>query len=353
MKIEKSAIIEKLTHLKRVATAKADLAGAEWQRGILLKDGKLIANNLTTALITPVDSRSDECFIIPLKAIEMIEKLPDGEIEIALNDNGTLSVKTSGVKSKFSTYPAEKFSLPEEFEAAKTVHIEGDDLQGILISVFLFIPQQFPREVCTGMLFDADGEKLAFVGGDSYKIIKAEIPCADKFNIIVPRASVQMLIPLIEDDSFEIRTSRKGIQITTGDFTLISRQIYGSYPPYEKLLKGYGENVEVDRRAMMDSLNRLLICYSEKHLRMAVLQFADGEMSLSTHASANEYADRLEITGGISCPDRFAYDARLLLDCFKVYDGDTIRLSLLKPLNPVFVDDGKLQALVMAMKIME
>ena len=88
MKIQKSELAQKINKIKSVVPKKSTMPILQ---GILVKDGYLIANNMEMTIKAKIEGAEGECFIIPMKAFDLINNLPNGEIEIvAANNNITI-----------------------------------------------------------------------------------------------------------------------------------------------------------------------------------------------------------------------------------------------------------------------
>ena len=85
MRVEKSEIAGKLRKLKNILNRRLDSAELN---GVLFKDNCLYATNIEIGIKTTINSVNDnESFIIPKAAIDLIENLPEGMVEIISEDN--------------------------------------------------------------------------------------------------------------------------------------------------------------------------------------------------------------------------------------------------------------------------
>ncbi|MGN1117424.1 MAG: hypothetical protein ACI4RU_02330, partial [Acutalibacteraceae bacterium] len=113
MKIEKSIIAPILKAMKSLTPPK-DTAT---QTGILLNDNTLTAYNFEIGIKADLGICTGERFVIPPKAIELIESLPDEIITVKGSSGKSVycSIESSVGKSKFVTVKADDFQDIEEY----------------------------------------------------------------------------------------------------------------------------------------------------------------------------------------------------------------------------------------------
>lgn len=112
MKIEKNELSQKINRLKQVVPKKTDMPVLQ---GILVSEGYLIANNMELAIKAKIEGAEGEFFIIPAKAFDLINNLPDGEVEIVPENRGdvfNITIKADQIKNKYQTMDPSVFPMP-------------------------------------------------------------------------------------------------------------------------------------------------------------------------------------------------------------------------------------------------
>ena len=90
MKIQKMELATKLNQIKGVVPKKTTMPILQ---GILVKEGYLIANNLEMTVKAKLEGTEGECFIIPERAFDLINNLPDGEVDISVSNGNTMTIR--------------------------------------------------------------------------------------------------------------------------------------------------------------------------------------------------------------------------------------------------------------------
>ena len=348
MKIDKSEIAGKLAMLRKTIPSKTDI---ECLRGVLVTDRTMTATNLNTTLQTTIDCDPAERFILPIKAIEMIESLPEGVIEIQAEKDNTLFIRSGSIRNRIATYPADDFPAVDILEGAEAVGIESDRLQDAINTVLYAVATTSPRPAATGLLFEGDGKNLNLVALDGYRVAWAKIPYTSEFRMIVPRAAVQTLLTLGLSGTVNIRYNRRAAIFEVSDYTFYSRLLEGEYPEYKKVFPEHKNSVLIDRRAMMESIRRATICLEEKSRPMVVLDIDDNELLLSTKSGIGDYSEALRLEAPAEQKVKIGFNGRYLQDCFKSYDGEVVECFFGTGNQPMVVDDGEIKSLVLPVRL--
>ena len=75
MKVEKTYLAQRLNKIRGAVSQKTVVTA---MAGILFENNRLIANNLDIAMVAELGTNTNECFIIPMNVVELINKLLDG-----------------------------------------------------------------------------------------------------------------------------------------------------------------------------------------------------------------------------------------------------------------------------------
>ena len=209
MIIERSEIAEKLGKLKSVVPAKTEFEGI---KGVLFKDNRLTAYNLELGVISPLKVETEEQFVLPARAIEMIENLPNGPMEITADEKNQVVIKTGGIKNKLLSTPADKFPEVEIVDdCIGSFSIKGGELFDAISAVLYAVPAQNTKPQMTGVLFDSHDGYLNIVGCDGYRMAWSRgIRREWKNGVIVPAV-------VLEDGNRQIEVTGK--ELLFGDFS--------------------------------------------------------------------------------------------------------------------------------------
>lgn len=116
MKVQKYEISRTIDKLKSIVQKNDQFPALG---GVLVKDGYLIASNTEMTMQLKLEASKGSCFIIPMKAFDVIKNLPDGEVIIDADGKNIVTIKTKAIKNKYQSYPPEEFSfdITEDLDA--------------------------------------------------------------------------------------------------------------------------------------------------------------------------------------------------------------------------------------------
>lgn len=96
MKIQKAELAQKLNRIKGVVPKKTNIPALQ---GVLVKDGYLTANNMEMTVKAKIEGTEGEEFIIPERAFDLINNLPDGKMEISVTAGNVITIKADKIKN--------------------------------------------------------------------------------------------------------------------------------------------------------------------------------------------------------------------------------------------------------------
>ena len=120
MKVQKYEISRTIDKLKSIVQKNDQFPALG---GVLVKDGYLISSNTENTMQLILEASKGSCFIIPMKAFDVIKNLPDGEVIIDADGKNIVTIKTKAIKNKYQSYPPEEFSfdITEDLDAPEVV----------------------------------------------------------------------------------------------------------------------------------------------------------------------------------------------------------------------------------------
>ena len=349
MKIEKSAIASRLGKLKNVISGRTVTDALQ---GVLFKDNCLTANNLEIGVKANLEIETDETFIIPLKAIELIESLPDGIVEITTDKSHAITIKTEGIKNKFQSFPPESFpAIQSVINDISTVSISSSDLQDAINSVMYAVAAQHNNQILTGLLFDSSDGVLNIVGCDGFRLAWSKLDYDKEFKFVVPKAAIQKLMSIGISGEIQVSYDSKTAIFKSKDYIVSTRLLEGSYLNYKKMFPKYDNTTIIDRTAFIESLRRSMICADDRLKGAVKLQLEESRMHITSNSSVSEYAENIKLEAPIDAPIAIGFNAHYIVDCLRSFSCEKVEVSFGQAVQPMVVDDGRLSAIVLPVKL--
>lgn len=333
MKIQQTELAAKLNKIKGVVPKKNTMPVL---RGVLVKEGYLIANNLEMTVKVKVEGIGDECFIIPERAFDLINNLPDGEIDISVKAGNTIVIKADKIQNKYQTVDSEQFPVTGIHEDEKRLTIKADILSNAIKRVSYAIPAQSSNAVMTSMCLQAAGGQLNFVGLDGHVLAWDKVNYDGEFELLIPKNTVDKLKSFGLSGDVQITHNKTGAVFITEDFEIYTRLIAGKYLKYQSMFKELPLQTVVSRTNLLDAMTRAKMCTDERSPVRFELQ--ENLLNLSIKDKITDYHETVDLQENIAKPLTIGFDARLVLETLKAFECDNVRLSFGGPKMPMFVE---------------
>ena len=348
MKIQKTDLAQKLNKIKGAVPKKTTMPVLQ---GILVRDGYLIASNMEMTVKAKIEGTEGESFIIPERAFDLINNLPDGEMEISAAAGNIITIKADKIKNKYQTLDPAQFPTTASQDEGSELRIKAEMLLESMKRVSYAVPAQNTNTVMTAMCLQATGGQLNFAGLDGHVLAWDKIDYDGEFELLIPKNTVDKMKSLGLSGEVQIRHNKTGAVFITEDFEIYTRLIEGEYFKYQTLFKELPLHTVVSRIALLDAMTRAKMCTEE---RCPVKFEMDGSaLSLSIKDNTTDYHETIELQEDIAETLTIGFDARLVLETLKAFDCENVGLSFGGPKMPMIVEaeDSDFKTIVLPVAI--
>lgn len=348
MKIQKTDLAQKLNKIKGVVPKKTTMPVLQ---GILVRDGYLIASNMEMTVKAKIEGTEGESFIIPEREFDLINNLPDGEMEISAAAGNIITIKADKIKNKYQTLDPAQFPTTASQDEGSELRIKAETLLESMKRVSYAVPAQNTNTVMTAMCLQAAGGQLNFAGLDGHVLAWDKIDYDGEFELLIPKNTVDKMKSLGLFGEVQIRHNKTGAVFITEDFEIYTRLIEGEYFKYQTLFKELPLHTVVSRIALLDAMTRAKMCTEE---RCPVrFEMDGGALSLSIKDNTTDYHETIELQEDIAETLTIGFDARLVLETLKAFDCENVGLSFGGPKMPMIVEaeDSNFKTIVLPVAI--
>ncbi len=334
--------------------------------------GKLIltATDLEIGVNTWIgaDVKSEGKITVPAKQLtEFVNSVPGEIVDVTL-DNQNFNVTSTGNYASFNTMPADDFpAVASVADKKPLLKISKDLLVKAVNRVAFAAATDDIKPVLTGILLEAAGETLSFVGTDglrlSRQIVKLDANTEKDVNVLVPVKALMELSHIVsevgEDNVIEVYLieDRNQILFRYSDIDLVSRLIDGQFPEYRQIIPtGYKTLSKVNRSEFLNSLKITNIIAKSVLGNKLILDIDSKEDSITLSATQTDLgSNKSTFKGSIEGdPLKIAFSSRLLSDVLNHLDSEDILFECSETVKPgVFkvADDPDFVHLVMPMML--
>lgn len=363
IKVSKSDLLKKATLGVNIAASKPSTLPI--LNNILLetqKSGKvkIVATDMEVGISTLLSAEviQEGSITVPAKKFyDIIKELPEGEVELSVSKNNTVSIKSG--KSFFKIMGLDKEEYPKlpEFSLSEAIELDQATLKECLTLTSFAISHDETRYVLNGVLFSLNGNNAKFVATDGRRLAfyKKEIKQKNTKNIntIIPSKTIHELLKLLEwEGQVKVIQTQNKIIFLFEETYLTSSLIEGNFPNYEQVIpKEEKTLVQVNREEISQAVRRAALLTSPEAPALK-FDFIKNKVLVSAKSpNMGEAKEELpaefkgnEITIG--------FNPGYLMDVLKNLGEEKITLSLTEPDKPGMVKgkDGYLY-IIMPMQL--
>ena len=317
--------------------------------GILLKaEGfqlTLTGYDMEIAIITTIESNvlvPGETVLNARQLGDIVHRMPAGEVQIELNDNGTATITGGVAEFEIPAMMSGDYPQLPTPGADHTTTMPCAKLADMVGKTIYAVSQDDKKPAHTGELFVFEPGKLTIVALDGYRlaIVSREVECTRSIRIIIPAKTVQELIKLMgdsEDETVNICANRRFVVFTANNYTIMSRLIEGDFLSYESVIpQGAVSTAVIDCRDFIDTIERASLIITERLKNPLRVTFEPDEKKVTVRCQTNLGRVQDEFEAKIAGNKlEIGFNNRYLLDALRNSKADQVQFQMNGPLSPV------------------
>lgn len=363
MIFEKSVLSPCIKDMKSIATTKST---REQMNGILYANGNLIASNNELTIKAKIEGVTDEKFIIPAKAFDLINNLPEGDVEIipieketnAVDEKGKkvifygIQIKIGTIKNKFQSFDPDTFTYKDKIEGnAGNMTLDYLEFKEAIGKVMYAVADDQNNALMSSLYMNCHDGYLNLVGLDGHRISWNKIPYNNPLSILIPKNVIKQLLSLDMAGALEISFDSNSAIFASELYEVHTRLTAGTYYAYDKMFSDYENNVTVNRKELQDALMRSML--SSPNNVPSKLTFTEKTINISITDSISQFVEDVNVANSNCERLEIAFNPRLFIESLKSFDAETVMLKFSRPKLPLLIVANKidLQALILPVQI--
>jgi DNA polymerase III subunit beta len=237
----------------------------DMKKNVLQLTGTDLEISITTDL--KVKGEKDGCVAIPGKILmEIVRELPDVPINMILDKENKIILRTDKGEYKLTTQPKEDFPKINIEEEEYSFQMEKKVIARMAEKTVFAVSNDELRPALTGINMELNAGEIKFVATDGHRL--AKITCSEKKiakdvkrSLIIPTKTTNLLLRnLHEEGEVKIQIGEDHIVIGLNDTVIYSKLINGTYPNYERVLpKENDKKLQINRELLLATLRRVAI----------------------------------------------------------------------------------------------
>jgi DNA polymerase-3 subunit beta len=268
------------------------------------------------------------------KLFEIVKELPDTDIRIEEEKNGTVKVAADRFEGRMQTMPKDDFPTLPDLAAGEGVGINRRLLREMVVKTQFAITGEDTRYFLNGALFVVRYDAMTLVATDGHRLAivtapREGDPKVEETRTILPKKTLSELGRLLADGDEEIRFARSDSHIffRIDGRLLVSRMIDGQFPAYERVIpKNNDKRVEFERDRFQSAIRRVALLSNERS-RAVKFSIESGRVEIASHTpELGEAREQIPVEyGGPAMA--ISFNAQYVLEFLNAVETDVIAVE--------------------------
>ncbi|MBR3417295.1 MAG: DNA polymerase III subunit beta [Oscillospiraceae bacterium] len=266
---------------------------------------------------------------------EIIRRMPDGVLVIETDERLKITITGGGTSCQLAGMNAEEYPELPDVEQQQGAVIPQSLLKNMIDQTIYAVSLDETKPIFTGELIEMADDVLNIVALDNYRMaLRTEpLPGQEPMKFVVPAKALREIQHLLEDDENNehpcaIRLDQHHAIFEIGKYTVYTRLLAGEFINYRRSIPENAKTeVLMNRRELIDSLERCGLLISEKNKTAVRFQFEEDRVLISCQNVVGSVDDQIscDITGEKLV---IGFNNRYLLEAVRAVQGDRVRLFL-------------------------
>lgn len=296
---------------------------------------------------------------------EIIRKLPNGDINISLNDKNLLVIESEGSQYKLSTMNADEFPVLPTINVEKTISLPQKVFKDMIKRTSFAVSADENRPIFTGCLLDAKESSLNVVAVDGFRLAQRVSPVftdSKEFKAIIPGKYLNEVSKnlLDVDDLIKIGISKNQALFELPDCKIVTRILEGEFLDYNNVIpKDRETRITINKAELQGAIERasiFSISSQEKEKKYPIKLYINiDNVIVSCTSQVGDAKEEVKVeTEGKEL--EIGFNPKYLLDSLKAIEDDEIYLDFGSNISPCVIrstTDEKFTYMVLPMRLKE
>jgi DNA polymerase-3 subunit beta len=305
------------------------------------KDGYLITfgtdMDISIKYKRKIDYQKDGAVILPIKKLINIINSLSKEVKIDVDENIKVNISSEKFSSHLIGIKKEEYPLFPEVNWKISFNLPLETLLYILKKTYFSASQDETFIPYCGILMILEERKVILISTDGHRLsyIKKDIDIDKNIKVIIPIKTIQEVMRVFKgmEDEIKISLTDKEICFEQENLCLISRQLEGDFPDYNKIIPMEGLiELSLDRENFNSCVKRVSLMADEKR---SFIKFNLKKNLLLISTFAQEVGDaKEEIDVKYSGKEiEIAFNPKYIIDVLRVMEDTEIIFGITEQAN--------------------
>jgi DNA polymerase-3 subunit beta len=305
----------------------------------------LSATNLDIAITHFIGAKVSEegSITVPARLMQdFVNSLPEGVIELDLQET-KLHVNTDQYKSVVNGIVADDFPVMPAMTGGVTWKVPGAQFKKALQQVVFAASSDETRPALTGVLLQTNDGMLAMAATDSYRLAEKRLgKQVQDVQLLIPASAMQDLLRVLgdDDDEITIKHDEQQVLFKLGDIELVTRQVDGKYPDYQKLIPKNFTTTAMLKRADLINVTKVSSLFARESAGSVTIAVDEPAKQLSIRSVASQLGENTASADAkAKGSGSITLNSKYLLDALNALSGEEVEFSFNGKLEPTMLID--------------
>ena len=368
-KINKDVLLENLNNVGRALSNRNIIPVINGILFELNEDGlSLMATDNEITIKTFIDKSnikeivsSGKIVIYGKFILDIIRKIPEGDVEIEEVDGCKAIIRTYSSKYNLNCFDVNEFPKINLELSTTPIKLTAGNFKDIVNQTVFATSQQESKPLLTGINIKITGNTLECVATDSYRLAKKCVVFNDfvenNVNIVIPARNINEFVKLIDDDNkaIELYTYSNKVLFKYEGILFQSSILNGTYPNTDSLVPNNFEvEYEVDTNEFYNVMDRASILAQAKDKNIVSLETQGNKLILTSSSpeiGKIEEVMNINVLKGENI--KISFSVKYMMEAIKSVDSKNVTLYFNGEIKPIIVkenDNGDLLQLILPIK---
>ncbi|MGI6004353.1 MAG: DNA polymerase III subunit beta [Christensenellales bacterium] len=270
---------------------------------------------------------------------EIIRRLPEGDIHMAIDEKLTVTITSGGSRTTLQALDAADYPVMPLLSDEHLVHVREKDLRDMLRQSLFAAAQDDARPILTGALLEVDGHNMSIVTIDGYRLALRKIALEEAAmarEAVAPARTLLEIARILGDGKESVALHiQDNHMMAEFDRTYVTmRLMEGEFIKYRQILPSEAATkVEVSVEALLSAIERASLMARDNKSNLVRVQVEEEQLVITSNSQIGEAYEEVacRMSGK---PLAIAFNAHYMLDVLRVLEEETVQLQLNTNVSP-------------------
>ncbi len=309
---------------------------------------KITSNDMELGIESVIEGRVDKKGKVALNArifSDIVRKLPEDIVVVEVDSNHTAYITCGKAKFKISGQSGEDFPLLPSFEKKTAVSISQFSLKELIRQTIFSVSDNENNKVMTGEYFEIEQNNLKVTSLDGHRISIRNVQMKNSYepqSVIIPGKTLMEIGKILGGDmekEVKLYFMDRHVVIEFENTVILSRLIEGKYYNVKQMIStDYDTKITVNKRELMDCIDRAILLVKESERRPVIIDITDGSMSLNMNSSLGTMDEEIMIEKEGN-DLTIGFNPKFLMDALRAVEDEEITIYMTNAKAPCFIRD--------------